>query len=48
MHDLLTDSSCEDVRRRYLFDADNLKIIMTLMKDNSPSISAEAFKIFRV
>lgn len=48
LSEILEDEGCLEVKRRYLFDADNLKIIMNLMKDTSPTICAEALKIFRM
>jgi hypothetical protein len=44
----LSDAACEEVKRKYIFDSENLKVIMILMKDSSLSISTEAFRIFRV
>lgn len=46
--DLLADPINQDMTARFLSSSDNLKIIMTLMRDSSKTISSEAFRVFRV
>jgi len=46
--DLLGDPLNEDMKARYFGSSENLKIVMTLMRDSSRSISTEAFRVFRV
>lgn len=47
MVELLSDKLNDSMTRMYLMSADNLKIVMNLMKDSSQSISCEALKVFR-
>jgi len=46
--ELLLDRANFNVMTRYISDQDNLKLMMTLLKDKSRSIQFEAFHVFKV
>jgi calcium binding protein 39 len=46
--ELLLDRSNFGVMTRYISDADNLKLMMMMLRDKSKSIQFEAFHVFKV
>lgn len=45
---IMADPLNAEMKSRYLTSSDNLKVVMNLMRDQSRTISSEAFRVFRV
>mmetsp|Transcript_6388 Transcript_6388/g.14205 ORF Transcript_6388/g.14205 Transcript_6388/m.14205 type:complete len:127 (-) Transcript_6388:300-680(-) len=46
--ELLLDRSNFAIMTRFIASADNLKVVMTLLRDRSPNIQYEAFHVFKI